>query len=268
MGCSSGWLTEHPKCGPEGMQGSASGGRENKPLVTPETWVRWHVGMPRGHRPLVAGSTPVVPRNLMVLSWFRLEGSAETTSMDRDILEAGEDPTAPPFRRIMVDIWFIGDPHFGHESCVSVFKRHDGSPLRDFNNGLHMTEHIVECVNSVVKPQDHLYLMGDIAMKRQFLPWVAKCNGHKRLLFGNHDIFDTNEYTKYFEKVMAYRVIDKIMFSHIPIHPDSLGRFDGNAHAHLHHQPKELGPRYRCLSAEMVNYTPVSLEQVKGMFSA
>jgi len=169
----------------------------------------------------------------------------------------------------MTELWFFGDPHFEHESCVSVFKRHDGSPLRDFANSIEMSEHIVERINSVVNPQDHLYLMGDIAMKKQFLPWVARCNGHKRLLFGNHDIFETDLYRRYFEKMTAYRVIDKVCFSHVPIHPASMGRFLGNAHAHLHHVQQELGEQYRCLSAEMLdNYTPVNLEQVKAKFGA
>ena len=163
-----------------------------------------------------------------------------------------------------MNIFFFSDPHFDHGNTITLFKRHDGSPLRDFESVQHMNEHIVERVNSVVKPQDHLYCLGDVAMKKPGLEWMSRLNGHKRLLPGNHDIFDVKEYLKYFEKISAYRVLDNIMFSHIPIHTSCLGRFAMNAHGHLHHQPKQLDGPYLNLSVEMLNnYTPVSLEDIK-----
>lgn len=163
-----------------------------------------------------------------------------------------------------MDIFFWSDSHFDHGNTITLFKRHDGTPLRDFPSTEAMNEHMVERHNSVVKTQDHVYHCGDVAMKKPGLEWMLRLNGHHRLLMGNHDIFEVKEYLKYFEKVAAYRVLDNILFSHIPVHSSSLGRFSLNVHGHLHHQPEQVGPGYHNISVEMLNdYTPVSLEELK-----
>ena len=169
----------------------------------------------------------------------------------------------------MTTIWFLSDPHFGHAACVHTFKRQDGSPLRDFHSVIEMNETIIENWNNTVMPQDHAYLMGDIAMKREFLPLVRRLNGHKRLLFGNHDIFDYKTYAKDagFEKMMAMRVMDRIIFSHVPVHPGQLQRFKANVHGHTHQnfvmKEGRPDPQYMNVCCEVINYTPISLEQIK-----
>jgi calcineurin-like phosphoesterase family protein len=59
-------------------------------------------------------------------------------------------------------------------------------------------------------------------------------NGKKKLIMGNHDIYEIKDYQQYFYDIKAYRVFDKFIFSHIPVHKSSIGRFRGNAHGHLH----------------------------------
>ena len=56
-----------------------------------------------------------------------------------------------------------------------------------------------------------------------------------------------------------------MILSHIPLHPESLGRFRGNVHGHVHNnvEPLHFGPRYYNVSVEAIDYTPVSLEDVK-----
>lgn len=162
-----------------------------------------------------------------------------------------------------MNLFFLSDTHFGHGNTITLFKRHDGTPLRDFESAEAMDEHLVERWNSVVKTADHVYHLGDVAMKRDKLSVLSRCNGHKRLIRGNHDIFRTKFYLQYFDEVMACRVFDNIMFTHIPIHPACMGRFAKNVHGHLHHQPAELEGQYRNISVEMINYTPVSLEELK-----
>jgi calcineurin-like phosphoesterase family protein len=79
---------------------------------------------------------------------------------------------------------------------------------------------------------------------------------------GNHDLNNAKWYLQFFEKVMAIRVLDQWIMTHIPIHPGSLGRFKGNIHGHIHRTPTHDGP-YVNVSVEAINYTPIALEAIK-----
>lgn len=162
----------------------------------------------------------------------------------------------------MANIYAASDWHLGHANMLN-FKREDGSPLRDFTNLDEMNSYIIQKHNEVVKTQDHFYMLGDVAMKREHIALVAKLNGHKRLVRGNHDIYRTKEYLPYFDEIYGIRVLDGMIFTHIPIHPESLGRFKANVHGHIHANKSPNGP-YINVSVEAIDYTPVSLEELKA----
>lgn len=163
-------------------------------------------------------------------------------------------------------IWFISDTHFSHENII----RYAGRP---FSNADAMNEAIVERWNSVVKPGDHVYHLGDVAFSKPALQIVRRLKGTKRLILGNHDTLAAIDYNSVgFQKILGARVFDGILFTHYPIHPMSaggdfkdgvrIGRIIGNAHGHIHERDAPKGP-YVNLSVEHTNYTPVSLEEVK-----
>lgn len=166
----------------------------------------------------------------------------------------------------MANLFLISDTHFSHAACLK-FTLSDGvTPLRAFKSVEEMDETMVERWNKVVKPQDHVYHLGDVAMKREQLKIVRKLNGHKRLIFGNHDIFEAKEYLNVgFEKVMGMRVLDGYIMTHIPIHPCSLGRFSRNIHGHLH-ATQSPGEPYISVCVEQINYTPISFEELKKKY--
>jgi calcineurin-like phosphoesterase family protein len=169
----------------------------------------------------------------------------------------------------MSNIFITSDPHFGHANILT-FKRQDGSPCREFDSVEQMDETIIERFNAVVRPQDKVYILGDIAMKRKFIATAGRLNGHKRLVRGNHDIFRTRDYLPFFEEIYAYRKIENLFFSHIPLHPESL-RYDWiNVHGHVHNNVPELnfGPRYLNVSTEVTNYTPLAIEEVRQIVRA
>ena len=99
--------------------------------------------------------------------------------------------------QMMSNIFFIADPHFGHEG-VCRFLREDGSKLRPWEKAADMDEAMVENWNRVVGINDKVYCLGDIVMKKEFLPVMARLKGKKNLVRGNHDIFTAREYLKYF----------------------------------------------------------------------
>lgn len=170
----------------------------------------------------------------------------------------------------MMTIYAISDLHFGHTNCIFKFKEPDGSMMRgEFTDQdpekatLRMNETIVERINGTVRVQDHLYVVGDVAMRRGDLAWVKRLHcRHMTLIGGNHDIFSLKDYLNAgFKEVRGMRVLSNVAFTHVPMHPACLGRFIGNAHGHIHRRPSPEGPYFN-LSCEVLDYTPVTLEDI------
>ena len=178
----------------------------------------------------------------------------------------------------MSETYIISDTHFGHGNSLT-FKKADGSPLRDFSSAEEMDEHMIKCWNSVVRPEDKVIHLGDGVINKKFLPVLNRLNGKKKLVMGNHDIFPTATMLQYFYDVKAYRVFDKHVFSHIPVHTESIGRFKANVHGHLHSNTVKVitdqtnvvdDPYYICMCVEQphVNYTPMPWYRVKEILSS
>lgn len=172
-----------------------------------------------------------------------------------------------------MNLWFISDTHWGHENIYRVpFRDASGNPIRPFSSAEEADNVMIERWNAVVKPSDHIYHLGDVVIKhRSHLGILKKLNGHKRLVRGNHDIFKTASYLEFFDEIYGVRVIDGMIFTHIPLHPASLGRFKLNVHGHLHtgqvtlpDNNLELDPRYLNISVEHTNFAPISLDQIKA----
>jgi calcineurin-like phosphoesterase family protein len=125
-----------------------------------------------------------------------------------------------------------------------------------------MNETIVSRWNELVRPRDHGYLIGDVAMKKSHLSILDRLNGHLRLVGGNHDIFTVADYRKYFNKIYGVRVFDDLLITHVPVHPTCLGkRFIVNVHGHIH--ARRLPGPYIGISVEQTDYRPLSLEDLR-----
>lgn len=153
----------------------------------------------------------------------------------------------------MANIFLIGDTHFGHPLV---------SGLRGFATVEEHDEEVISRWNSVVREFDHVYHLGDVAMRQKALVQVGRLKGKLRLVRGNHDIYKTKEYLVYFKEIHGARVIDNMVLTHIPVHEMSVGRYTANVHGHLHGGTVE-DRRYFCASWENVGGVPVSLETVK-----
>lgn len=164
----------------------------------------------------------------------------------------------------MARTFVCADTHFGHRNILS-FKREDGTSLRPFTTIEDHDDSLVERWNSVVKDEDRVYLLGDVVINRKALSTLGLLKGRKCLVKGNHDIFKLKDYLPYFDDLRAYVVQKfedrKVILSHIPIHPESVGRFGINVHGHLHYN-KIDDPRYICVSMEHIDYTPVILQDL------
>jgi calcineurin-like phosphoesterase family protein len=172
--------------------------------------------------------------------------------------------------RVAMTIWLISDTHFGHANILTFYgpvgpdnMAHRIRP--EFQTSDEMDETMIERWNEVVRPNDHVYHLGDVAMARRFVETVTpRLNGHKRLVRGNHDIYKTAAYLKAgWKEIHGMRVIDNIVLTHAPIHPQCLGRFTGNVHGHIHANASPPG-RYLNVCVERIGYRPVSLEVAKA----
>lgn len=165
----------------------------------------------------------------------------------------------------MTKTWVCADHHFGHRNILT-FKREDGTLIRGsvFKDIEEHDEELIRRHNDLVEHGDRVYMLGDVAINRRCLHSLSRLNGRKVLVKGNHDIFQLKDYLPYFDDIRSYVVQkdkdnNKIIMSHIPIHPESLGRFDTNIHGHLHQNKVINDDRYVCVSMEHLNYYPIEV---------
>jgi calcineurin-like phosphoesterase family protein len=130
-----------------------------------------------------------------------------------------------------------------------------------------MNETIVQRWNSVVSSNDKVYHLGDVGFfNATQLNIMDRLNGDKILIKGNHDTLKPSQYLKFFRDIQASHVLAKIVLAHIPIHPDSLERWKGQVHGHVHTESLK-DPRYYNVSVEVTDYTPVSFEVIRDYFN-
>mgnify|MGYP001392298451 CR=1 FL=1 len=182
-----------------------------------------------------------------------------------------------------MNLFLVSDTHFGHEKMITTFKAADGTPARKFANVEEMDELMIANWNAVVRPQDHIYHLGDVTMKLDIMDRIMpRLQGHKRLVRGNHDIFKTDRYLRHFDEIHGVRVLDNLLCTHIPVRADAMGRFRANVHGHVHlnspfitEGPTTLDyvgakaqPRlWVNICVEIMNYTPIALEDLKSRLS-
>ena len=177
----------------------------------------------------------------------------------------------------MPAVFLYSDPHFGHAG-VCRFLRADGvTKLRPWDNPADMDEELIKRYNERVRSNDKCYFLGDVVINRKALKTLARLNGDKVLIRGNHDIFRDDEYREYFRELRAYHVMNGMILSHIPVHEASLGRFGVNIHGHLHANRvrkargvdaktgtvlygTEIDPRYWCACVEQTDFAPILFE--------
>lgn len=168
-----------------------------------------------------------------------------------------------------MSLFLISDTHFGHVKSCS-FVDANGSKTRPWDTVEAMDEAMVERWNAVVKPQDTVYHLGDVAIPRQSLKILGRLNGRKALIRGNHDIFKLSDYTEFFYDIRgAFVNNDRFLFSHIPCHRGSVERYRGNIHGHLHTgritlPDGTIDPLYYSVCVEHTNFAPIAWEVVKA----
>jgi calcineurin-like phosphoesterase family protein len=173
----------------------------------------------------------------------------------------------------MSNIFIISDTHFGHQGMCD-FIREDGNKVRPFLTYNQCDDVMIENWNKTVRPNDKVYHLGDVAIKRQHIQTIEKLNGKKILIRGNHDIFKLNDYAKFFKDIRGTHKLDFFLLSHYPVHPDSIsGSIKCNLHGHIHYRTildenKNPDKKYINCSVEVIDYTPIPLDKAIKIFNS
>jgi len=158
----------------------------------------------------------------------------------------------------MSEVFFISDTHFNHPA---ILKFEPG--VRKFDTIEEHDQFLIDQWNNEVGKRDIVFHLGDVCFGSQdrFQEIFKQLNGDKRLILGNHDLYPTHLYIKYFRQVYGALAYKGYWLTHIPIHPNCLGH-PVNIHGHLHHRVI-ADPRYVCVSVEQTNLKPVAFDSIK-----
>ncbi len=159
------------------------------------------------------------------------------------------------------DVWIVSDTHFGHKNIIGF--KYDGHPARPFETVEEMDETMISNWNKLVKPEDKVYHLGDVAIHRKSLEIMTRLNGSRKILIkGNHDIFQAADYLKHFKDIRSVHRLGSFVLSHVPLHEGSLNN-KVNAHGHLH-KGMIQDKRYINVCVEKWNYCPISLDELEA----
>lgn len=172
------------------------------------------------------------------------------------------------------NIWVISDTHFNHANILN-FEDKVGKKVRDqFSSVEEMNEIMIQNWNSVVKPGDKVYHLGDVVFGYDKEDWLAKnmnrMKGSKRLIFGNHDEPTHFVGKGHFQKTSLWRVFKdfNILLTHVPVDVSVVYEGRGgskepmlNVHGHIH-QNSSPTKFHHCVCVEHINYTPVNIEDL------
>jgi len=101
----------------------------------------------------------------------------------------------------MKNTYFISDPHFGHKNIIKYANR----PFESVDN---MNETIIKNWNNLIKPNDEVYILGDVSLTNQeeTNKILNRLNGRLYLIKGNHEksVMSSKENRDRFEWIKDY----------------------------------------------------------------
>lgn len=171
--------------------------------------------------------------------------------------------------------WFTSDTHYGHTNII----RYSNRPFKNVDE---MNEALIANWNAVVKPDDIVWHLGDVA----FMPMpmleeiLSRLNGRKNLIFGNHDKTlrrDKRMLNTYFEswqdkaqlKIPYVGGEQRIVLNHFPeLTWDQGHRGAWMLHGHCHGTVTHpWGGKIQDVGVDPFKMKPVSYEELVGLMS-
>lgn len=160
------------------------------------------------------------------------------------------------------NVYFYSDPHFFHKN-IAMFRKIEGCETEE-----EQREEQRRRWNSVVKPNDVVYILGDMVLKRwddEVRDFIKSLNGRKILILGNHctERDHIKNFYDVFHSVHGVLKYKEFWLSHIPLSRKTVYGNMVNVHGHIHNAYREDDPHYFNVSADVVNFTPISIAEVR-----
>jgi len=168
------------------------------------------------------------------------------------------------------NIFFTADTHFGHKNILKYCDR----PCKSI---LEMDQKLIDNWNEIVKPNDHIFHLGDFAFcgKKRVLEILEQLNGKKYLIKGNHDAVMKGEVLDHFEWAKDYHelkvqdpeinVVQMLTLFHYPLESwNKAYRGSFALHGHCHGTVLSSDSQARIdVGVDCHNYRPISYNGVK-----
>ena len=164
----------------------------------------------------------------------------------------------------MSNLWFISDTHFDHGNII----KHCDRPFGDWRE---MNAAMIDNWNDLVKPEDHIWHLGDFVYGRKRRPiryFTEQLNGHIHLIIGGHDrIKDVEqgglESYQYYKEL---RDPQHIVLFHYPLESWN-GSFRGSIHlhGHCHGNLQHILPRRLDISVDSHRFRPINYDELESL---
>lgn len=174
----------------------------------------------------------------------------------------------------MSTVYFVSDLHVGHARIIEYCNR-------PFSSVEEMDKTLIDKWNAKVKPEDTVYILGDLCWKHTNVPELLKTlNGEKHLIRGNHDGYlknyehlfaSVNDYLKIriadSEPLFESGVYQHIVMSHYAFRVwdgSHRGTFSiwGHSHGTLSDDPNSLSID---VGVDCHNFEPISYAELKDI---
>ncbi|MBQ3702497.1 MAG: fructose-bisphosphatase class III [Oscillospiraceae bacterium] len=166
-------------------------------------------------------------------------------------------------------VFFIADPHFGHENVLRLCNR-------PFETIEQMNETLIQNWNHRVTGSDNIYIIGDMFFRCEDPEAILRrLHGKKHLIVGNHDSswMGKIRVEKYFKSVELMAITSTgthaVTLCHYPLLSWKHARTSYMIHGHIHvNTDMDFWPlllvRENVLNAgvDLNNFQPVTLEEL------
>jgi calcineurin-like phosphoesterase family protein len=141
--------------------------------------------------------------------------------------------------------WITSDLHFGHANIMKFCPKTRGH----YKSASHMNEDMIAQWNDKVTTGDKVYILGDVSFQNPEMAaeTVARLNGHKILVAGNHDRKNLKNllFAAQFMEIHNYLELNYnghfIVMCHYPFHFEWNQAHRGSLHFFGHVHGKETG---------------------------